>query len=281
VAYVANLGINLFGNIDQNQPIPALRVPCINATGGFLNGDFSGCEQAARPFTVNCQIGRTGPCFPYLGQVDLLDNQSGSNFNSLQVTFTKRYSHGLYLLAGYTYAHAIDTATSNVAPFPQNSLNFQGERGNGDFDIRHRFTLSLTYELPSRESKSQMLKGWQVNSIVTLQGGEPYSLIDFGDDNSATGIFEDRWNLSGSPNIIHWSATTSIPFVNDFTTDNQRECERRKRSVRCGSAKSRGPSRGQYVAKRRLLHAERDHSHGSSLRVVWQLRTQYLPRADV
>jgi len=220
VAYVANLGINLYGNIDENQPITSLSVPCINATGGFFDGDFSGCEQAARPFTVNCQIGHTGPCFPYLGQVDLLDNQSGSNYNSLQVTFTKRYSHGLYLLAGYTYAHAIDTATSNIAPFPQNSLNFQGERGNGDFDIRHRFTLSLTYELPSRESKFQMLKGWQVNSIVTLQGGEPYSLIDFGDDNSATGLFEDRWDISGSPNNIHWSTTTSIPYVNDFTTDN-------------------------------------------------------------
>jgi hypothetical protein len=218
---VANLGVNLYGNIDENQPITSLSVPCINATGGFFEGDFSGCEQAARPFTVNCNPGNTGPCFPYLGQVDLLDNQSGSFYNSLQVTFTKRYSHGLYLLAGYTYAHAIDTATSNVAPFPQNSLNFQGERGNSDFDIRHRFTLSLTYALPSRESKFQMLKGWQVNSIVMLQGGAPYSLVDFEDDNSATGIFEDRWDISGSPSNIHWSTTTAIPFIDPstFTVD--------------------------------------------------------------
>lgn len=224
VAYVANHGIDLYGNIDENQPIPALSVPCINATGGFFNGDFSGCEQAARPFTINCPpsqggIGRGGPCFPYLGQVDVLNNASNSNYNSLQVTFTKRYSHGLYLLAGYTYAHAIDTATNNIAPYPQNSLNFNGDRGNGDFDIRHRFTLSLTYELPSRDSRFQMLKGWLVTSIVTLQGGEPYTLNDFEDDNSATGIFEDRWDISGSPSNIHWSTTTPIPYVNDFTTD--------------------------------------------------------------
>jgi hypothetical protein len=151
--------------------------------------------------------------------VDVLNNASNSNYNSLQVTFTKRYSHGLYLLAGYTYAHAIDTATNNIAPYPQNSLNFNGDRGNGDFDIRHRFTLSLTYELPSRDSRFQMLKGWLVTSIVTLQGGEPYTLNDFEDDNSATGIFEDRWDISGSPSNIHWSTTTPIPYVNDFTTD--------------------------------------------------------------
>jgi Carboxypeptidase regulatory-like domain len=221
VAYVANRGIGLYGNIDENQPITSLSVPCINATGGFFEGDFSGCEQAARPFTVNCAVPNSGPCFPYLGQVDLLDNQSSSIYHSLQVTFTKKYSHGLYLLAGYTYAHAIDTATNNLANFPQNSLNFGGERGNGDFDIRHRFTLSLTYELPSRDAKWQMLKGWQVTSIVMLQSGEPFTLNDFEDDNSATGIFEDRWDISGSPSNIHWSTTNPIPFIDPstFTVD--------------------------------------------------------------
>jgi Carboxypeptidase regulatory-like domain/TonB dependent receptor len=224
VAYVANRGINLYGNIDENQPLPALSVPCIINSGGFFDGDFSGCEQSARPFVVNCPaseggIGRGGPCFPYLGQVDVLNNAASSIYHSLQITLTKRYSHGLYLLAGYTYAHAIDTATNNIAPFPQNSLNFAGERGNSDFDIRNRFTLSIAYEVPSRESKFQMLKGWEITSIVTLQGGEPYTLNDFGDDNSATGIFEDRWDISGSPSNIHWSTTTAIPFTSDFALD--------------------------------------------------------------
>jgi carboxypeptidase family protein/TonB-dependent receptor-like protein len=226
VAYVANHGINLYGNIDENQPETNVSAPCITNNGGFFGNHFPDCEQAARPFLLNCPTsmnvggtGRGGPCFPYLAQVDVLNNAANSIYHSLQVTLTKRFSHGLYLLAGYTYAHAIDDATNNLASFPQNSLDFAGERGNSDFDIRNRFTLSLTYLLPSRESKFQMLKGWQVNSILTLQGGEPYSLIDFEDDNSATGIFEDRWDISGSPKNIHWSTTTSIPYVNDFTTD--------------------------------------------------------------
>src|SRR5581483_9716019 len=134
-------------------------------------------------------------------------------YHSLQVTYTKRYSHGLYLLAGYTWAHAIDTSTSNTAGVPQNSLDYAAERGNGDFDIRNRLTLSLTYDLPSRKSFAQMLEGWQVTSIVTLEGGEPYTLGDFNDDISLTGEFADRWDISGNPRNIHWSPTTPIPYI--------------------------------------------------------------------
>ena len=43
------------------------------------------------------------------------------------------------------------------------------EYGNSDFDIRQRFTLSLTYAIPGRTGYGQMLEGWELNSIVTLQ----------------------------------------------------------------------------------------------------------------
>jgi hypothetical protein len=127
---------------------------------------------------------------------------------------TKRYSHGLYLLAGYTWAHAIDTATSNLAGVPPNSNNYNEERGNGDYDIRHRFTLSVTYDLPSVKTKWQMLEGWQATSIVNLQAGEPYTLGDYGDDISATGEYNDRWNMTGPTSNIHWSPSTTLPYVN-------------------------------------------------------------------
>ena len=167
-------------------------------------------------------LGLGGPCFPYIGYLDQLGNQANSIYHSLQVTFTKRYSHGLYFLAGYTYAHAIDTATSNTpSNTPQNNLNYAAERGNADFDIRNRLTLSLAYDLPSRKAPLQMLEGWQVASIVTLEGSEPYSLYDFNDDISLTGEFEDRWNISGPPSNIHWSPTTPLNYIQptEFNTD--------------------------------------------------------------
>ena len=204
VAYVANHGVKLYSVTDINQVNP-------------LYDD--GSETIGRPLATNCPVaqggqGFGGPCFPWLGFLNFLGNRANSSFNSLQVTLTKRYTHGLYLLAGYTYGHAIDTATSNLAGVPPDSTNYGEERGNGDYDIRHRFTLSATYDLPSIKSKWQMLEGWQVTSIVNLQSGEPYTLGDFNDDLSFTGEFNDRWNMTGNPKDIHWSQTSPLPFIN-------------------------------------------------------------------
>lgn len=208
VAYVANHGVKLYSVTDINQVNP-------------LYDD--GGEEIGRPLVTNCPVsqggqGFGGPCHPQIGFLDELGNRSGSNYNSLQVTLTKRYSKGLYLLAGYTYGHAIDTATSNLAGVPPDSNNYNAERGNGDYDIRHRFTLSATYDLPSMKTKWQMLEGWQVTSILNLQAGEPYTLGDFSDDISFTGEFNDRWNMTGNPKDIHWSAKTPLPFF-DFSDD--------------------------------------------------------------
>jgi hypothetical protein len=209
VAYVANHGVKLYSVTDINQVNP-------------LYDDES--ETIGRPLASNCPVnadfgqGFGGPCLPWIGFLQFLGNRSNSNYNSLQVTLTKRYSHGLYLLAGYTYGHAIDTATSNLAGVPPDSNNYAAERGNGDYDIRHRFTLSVTYDLPSRKTKSQLLEGWQATSVVNLQAGQPYTLGDFENDISFTGEFNDRWNMTGNPKDIHWSPSMPLPFF-DFSDD--------------------------------------------------------------
>ncbi len=212
IAYVAQHGVKLYSVLDINQVNPAFD---------------DGSETVGRPLVTNCPVGTVlsdndglthgqgfgGPCFPSIGFLDQLSNHSSSSYNSLQATLTKRFSHGLYLLAGYTWAHAIDTATSNLAGVPPNSLNYNGDRGNGDYDIRNRFTLSLTYEFPSIRSKWQMLEGWQMTSIVTVQSGEPYTLGDFDDDISLTGEFNDRWNMTGPASNVHWSTINPVPYV--------------------------------------------------------------------
>lgn len=210
VAYVANHGVKLYSTIDLNQVNPALD---------------DGSEQLGRPMTASCPapvglgVG-SAPCLPYIGFLNYLGNQSTSTYNALQITLTKKYSKGLYLLAGYTFAHAIDTAggTTNLASVPQDSNNFAAEKASGDYDIRHRFTLSATYELPSVKSKFQMLEKWQVTSLVTIQGGYPMEFYDAGNDLTLTGEGynnngSDRWNISGAPSKIHWSQSTPIPFL--------------------------------------------------------------------
>lgn len=208
VAYVANHGVKLYSVTDLNQ-----------SNAAFYNQQ--GDETLTRPLVTNCPVdqgglGLGGPCHPQIGYLSYLSNQSNSNYNSLQVTLTKRYSHGLYLLAGYTYGHAIDTATSNLAGVPPNSNDYSAERGNGDYDIRHRFTLSATYDLPAYKTKWQLLEGWQTTGILNLQSGEPYTLGDYENDISYTGEFNDRWNMSGNPKDVHWSVTQPVPYF-DFS----------------------------------------------------------------
>jgi len=217
IAYVANHGVKLYSITDINQ-VNYANDQIVNSANLYPGGEAYG-----RPLNTNCPVsegglGTGGPCFPWLGFFNYLSNRSDSIYNSLQVTLTKRYSHGLYLLAGYTWAHAIDTATSNLAGVPPDSTNYNEERGNGDYDIRHRFTLSVTYDLPSVKTKWQMLEGWQATSIVNLQAGEPYPLGDYGDDISGTGEYNDRWNMTGPSSNIHWSPSTTIPYFT-FTTD--------------------------------------------------------------
>ncbi len=53
---------------------------------------------------------------------------------------------------GYTYAHALDIASSNFGGgIPQNSNAPNLEYGDSNFDIRHRFTFTTTYAIPGRE----------------------------------------------------------------------------------------------------------------------------------
>ena len=65
---------------------------------------------------------------------------------------------GMYFVAGYTWAHAIDTSGSNRQFNIQNSYDPAFERSNSDSDIRNRFTFAMTYELPSKHGFAQMLR---------------------------------------------------------------------------------------------------------------------------
>jgi len=216
VAYVANHGVKLYSTIDANQ----------------INTSIDGYDsQYGRPFVANCSTdlggqGSGGPCYPYLDFVNTIGNKSLSSYQALQVTFTKRYSHGLYLLAGYTYGHAIDTTsgTTNLADVPQNSLDYAAEKAAGDYDIRHRFTLSAVYDIPSIKSKWQMLEGWQVSGVYSYQTGEPLNLYDSYYDLTGTleGYYNngwDRWNIKGNPKNLTWSQTSPIPFLSNTYDD--------------------------------------------------------------
>src|SRR5436309_3102505 len=113
----------------------------------------------------------------------LVSSDASSIYHSFQARAEKSYAHGISLLAAYTFSKSLD----NVSAFleskgndntPQNSYNVAAERGPSDFDLRQRFSLSFTYDLPfgtERRWKVEggkfaggLLNNWQISSIVTF-----------------------------------------------------------------------------------------------------------------
>jgi hypothetical protein len=87
--------------------------------------------------------------------------------------------------ASYTFSKSIDyNSLNSQGVVVQNSYNLRGDRGLSDFDARHRFVINALYELPLRGSR--LVEGWQLSSIVQLQGGNPVNLVT--SINSFTGV---------------------------------------------------------------------------------------------
>ena len=223
MSYVGNHGSNLVGIRDINQA----------PVGSDYNPNCAS-DQACRPYTMNNK-------FPYLSNIFQMGNIYRSNYDALQVTLNSRNFHGLSMVAGYTYGHSLDEVGANWdfgygAGLPQDSYNVGREYASSDFDIRQRFTLSFTYAIPGRKGFAQMLEGWELNSIVTLQSAQPWGPIDLGTDAAGTGPLPVsppanapiRWSFyhagtagRGNPSDFK-SGPTPIPF---FTgASNHADC---------------------------------------------------------
>jgi hypothetical protein len=185
VGYVGNHGARLTGFADINQQTPT-------ASG---NG--------ARPYAGK---------FPYFSFINEMTNSVRSNYNSMQATLTKRMSHGVSFVAGYTFAHGLDSGSLNrFALLPQNAQNPGAEYGNSDFDVRHRLTLTGTYNIPGVKGFGQILEGWQINAIATIQSSQPWDVNDYNNNFSGSGDSADRWDFFGNPSDFK-GTQESIPY---------------------------------------------------------------------
>ena len=180
IGFVGTRGDRLFRTINYNQPAPG-----------------PGPIQGRRPY-------------PQFANMNTVASQAESEYNGLEARLEKRFSRGLSFLASYTLSQSMDDASGSGGTadsgVPQNSQNVAAEWGPSVFDVRNRFVFSSIYELPFGAGRrwltggaaAAILGGWQVNGILTLQGGQPFTPV-LGIDNSNTGQLQDRPNLVGDP----------------------------------------------------------------------------------
>ena len=186
IAYVGSAGRKLLSARDINQP-------------------------AATPIMPNP---RPNPGF---ADILFLESRGNSNYNSLQARFQQRLRAGTTALVSYTFGKSIDEtstffASAGDANFPQNSAQPQVERGRSNFDLRHRFSLAYSYDLPFGRGRkflgdrgfiSWMSSGWTTYGIITMQSGRPFTVALLPElDNSNTGIASLGFGANDRPDRI-------------------------------------------------------------------------------
>jgi hypothetical protein len=128
-----------------------------------------------------------------------------SNYNSLQVKYIKRYTHGLTALMDYTYGKSLDLGGSaasggGAAGNPQTITNLKAGYGASGFDQKHRFVSSVNYDLPFGGGRkfltsgviSHIVGGFEVDAITTYSSGPPFTVTLNSGVNSGSPSWPNR-----------------------------------------------------------------------------------------
>ena len=193
IGYVGSEGRRLLSLLNINQPYlngPTVTVPDATVPGCDLT-QAGTCEATIlqRPFVSS---------YPQYGDINQIESIGTSNYNSLQAVFSVRGMHGVTTQFSYTWSHNLDEVTSYRGQLHQDSTNFKGHYGNSDFDTRNTFVGYVNYTVPNFRGPSLLTHGWQLNSVITLKGGQPINVFT-NNDTSGTGEYSQRPNLIANP----------------------------------------------------------------------------------
>lgn len=197
VSYIGSRGSHLPVFVDANLASPSSTKTYLVLDGG---GNIIPPSSVTVPFFVV-----TGPAGenlrPRRGLGVLVMGKSVINswYNGLVVRFRRQESRGFSFDAHFTWSQARDnggvagangTFAGTVSPL--NPLDFRGEYGLSELDIRKRFVLNLYWIMPfSKWTKSASLKrvvgGWKMSSVWRFQDGRPVAAEVNGRPNCGVG----------------------------------------------------------------------------------------------
>ncbi len=210
LTYVGMLGRHL-AQIYNDQNTPALiSNESLNALAEAQHTTPSSAFNTLRPFYS---------ALPNVTNIGGYNSRGASSYHAMEVVFTRRTRAGLTLNANYTLAHGLDNVLglSNEINDGYGAVPSQistVEYGNSDVDIRQRGVFSANYELPFGKNLTGIAgalgKGWQANTILQWQTGEPYTVVLSQSVASTTTAA-----TAGRPNQLR-SAKISNPSISEF-----------------------------------------------------------------
>jgi Carboxypeptidase regulatory-like domain/TonB dependent receptor/TonB-dependent Receptor Plug Domain len=203
IGYAGSHGYNLVSAIEGNPVVPTIQ------------SDGTLFFAAGAP--------RRNPAWT---SIDLRTSNGRSTYNSLQAMLQKRFAKGYQVQLSYTLSKTMDNTVAqlnvdsvNTSVYAQNPYDPNADWAAAPFDIRHVFAANATWEIPAR-SNNAFLSGWQINTIVSLRSGLPFSpsisTSNWSRDGNTSG--EDRPNvkpgvdpgslITGDP--THWFDTSAF-----------------------------------------------------------------------
>jgi hypothetical protein len=176
--------------IDANQPFPVVcpASPCPSTYPSDFPVGLAGTPVPAGTYYVPTATRAN----PSLANTWTYFSEGDSSYNALQVDVNHRFTGGLWLRGAYTWSKTIDdgdslnSTTSGGEPaLASNPFNLRADRGLANFDVRSVGVISAIYVLPFGRSArfannstglaNFLVNGWTIDSIVTLQGGFPFT----------------------------------------------------------------------------------------------------------
>jgi len=190
IGYVGSHGYHELIGIDANEPFPVIcpATPCPPTYPATFPVGIANTPVPAGTFFVPT----TTRANPAIANTWSWFSEGVSSYNALQVDVNRRFSGGLTLRGVYTFSKVLDdgdslnATTSGGGPaLASNPFNLRSDWGLGTFDVRHVAVINASYALPVGHGRrflrdiggftNTLAGGWTVNSIVTLQGGFPFS----------------------------------------------------------------------------------------------------------
>jgi outer membrane receptor protein involved in Fe transport len=219
--YMENYNLNLQHQLGKRTVVEVGYV----GSGGHKLFRFRDINQPGQAAIDTYNYGANGCCVPRVFAatspyfyINYQESSANSNYNALQASWRINDWHGVTSTVNYTWSHSIDTASDGEdfvpnAAQPNDSTNPGLNRGNSNFDVRHRFTWNFIYMFPNRHGDWRRLTdGWGINGIVTAQSGQPFQLnYNFEGDYDGSGEFFGRPDVVGP---ITYNRSDPTHFLN-------------------------------------------------------------------
>jgi Carboxypeptidase regulatory-like domain len=157
--------------------------------------------------------------YPYMLEQWFDQSVGNSRYNALQVTVTKRPTHGVNFLAAYTLSNSnADGCNLGASCDSSNPYNKKGDYGTSDLNEKNVFSVAFTAESPFDKSQSKFVSnlagGWALNGIVQVTSGKPYTVTTGEDAENVGCCNQERANQVSNPNSGVPKNPTEIQWIN-------------------------------------------------------------------